>query len=112
MLPKLAGHVRAAEWLMLGEFFSAEDALAGKLINAVVENPIEHALAQCEKLAKQPPEALRNTKALMKAFGQEEIQQCIQDEIQIFGKALQGPEFAEAVSAFFEKREADFSKFK
>ncbi|VUD52068.1 2,3-dehydroadipyl-CoA hydratase [Thalassocella blandensis] len=111
MLPRLAGHAKAAEWLMLGEFFSAQEALEGKLLNAIVEDPIAHAKAQCEKLVKQPPAALRNSKALMKSFGDEEVKQAIRDEIKVFGQALQGPEFAEAVSAFFEKRAADFTRF-
>lgn len=111
MLSRLAGHAKAAEWLMLGEFFSAQDALEGKLINAVVDDPIAHAKLQCEKLVKQPPAALRSTKALMKSFGDDEVKKAISDEIKVFSESLQGPEFAEAVSAFFEKRAADFTKF-
>ena len=111
LLPRLAGHVKAAEWLMLGEFFSAEDALAGKLINAIVDDPITFAKLQCNKLTCQPPEALRTAKALMTSHDRQQILDAINGEMALFTKALQGPEFAEAVAAFFEKRTPDFSRF-
>lgn len=112
VLPRLAGHAKAAEWLMLGEFFNAQDALEGKLLSAVVDDPLAHAQKQCEKLVKQPPEALRSAKALMKSYSMAEVEKSIDDEVRVFTKALQGPEFAEAVTAFFEKRAADFTQFK
>jgi len=112
VLPRLAGHVKAAEWLLLGEFFSASEALAGGILNAIVDDPVAVAEAQARKLAKQPPAALRSAKALMKAPDQALIKEVIHSEYQVFSEGLKGPEFAEAVSAFFEKRDADFSSFK
>lgn len=111
LLPRLVGHVKAAEWLMLGEFFSAEDALEGKLINAIVENPLQMAQEKALALSNQAPSALRATKKLLKQTSEANVQNIIQSEYEAFGFALKGPEFAEAAAAFFEKRAPDFSKF-
>jgi enoyl-CoA hydratase/carnithine racemase len=96
---------------MLGEFFSAEKAREGGLINDVVDEPLAVAMAQAKKLAAQPPAALRLTKAMMRAPQKELLEKVLGDEFANFDKALQGPEFAEALAAFFDKRPADFSSF-
>ena len=112
LLPRIAGRAKASEWLLLGEAFTAEDAYESALINAVVDNPLSFAKTQCAKLEKQPPEALRNAKRLLKAPLNTQIENIMEKEIQAFSAGLAGKEFREAVTAFFEKREADFSAFK
>lgn len=111
LLPRLAGHVKACEWLMLGEFFSAQEALQAGLINQCHDQPLACAKGMAEKLVKQPPAALRATKRLLKLASQTQLEATIQEEIAAFSEALKGAEFAEAVGAFFEKRKPDFSKF-
>lgn len=111
LLPRLAGNVKAAELLMLGEMFSAQDAQQAAIINAVVEQPLALAKAQCTKLTQKAPAALRHTKALLKAPLQQSLEQVMAQELQLFSQGLQGEEFTEAVTAFFEKRAADFSRF-
>lgn len=111
LLPRLVGHVKAAEWLLLGEEFSASQARAAGLLNAVVEDPLAVAREQCVKLGIQPPEAVRTAKALLKKPTQKRVEQVMSDELHHFSQALQGAEFKEAVSAFFEKRQPDFSRF-
>ena len=111
ILPRLVGHVKASEWLLLGEEFNAEEAKKAGLLNAVIEDPLARALEVAEKLSNQPPAAVRKAKALIKTAKRQEVDACISKEFQEFAKALQGPEFAEAVGAFFEKRQPDFSKF-
>lgn len=110
LLPRLVGHVRAAELLMLGEKFYAKAALDFGLINEVHSNPGERAREQCQKLCAQAPEAVRITKQLLKADLNESVFKAMQAEGELFKQRLQSAEFNEAVSAFFEKRPADFSK--
>ncbi len=113
LLPRIAGRVKAAEWLLLGEFFSAEDARSAGLINAIDDDPYALARAQAVKLAQQAPGALREAKALMRDHPPREVLDAVlQKEFEAFSQRLSGPEFAEAVAAFFEKRPADFSSFK
>lgn len=111
LLPRLVGHVKAAEWLLLGEEFSSSQARAAGLLNAVVEDPLAVAREQCAKLGIQPPEAVRTTKALLKKPIRKRVEQVMSDELHHFAQALRGEEFKEAVSAFFDKRQPDFSQF-
>ena len=111
LLPRLTGYAKAAEWLLLGELFSAAEARQVGLINAMVDKPLEVAREQSQKLAKLPPNAVRTTKQLLRQTSEHQIQQAIVDELKQFSQLLQGGEFEEAVTAFFEKRPSDFSRF-
>lgn len=113
LLPQLAGYQRAAEKLLLGEAFDATEALAMGLVSRVlpVETLNAFALGQAKKLAALPPSSLRVTKALMKDANREAILTRIAEESVQFGKMLSAPEAREALTAFAEKRPADFSKF-
>lgn len=112
LLPRLIGHVRAADLLMMGEPFTADKALALGLLNAVLApaDVMTHAMAKAKVLAAKPPAALRQTKALMRGhLG--EIATRIELENKMFSDCLKSAEFQEAATAFFEKRAPDFSKF-
>lgn len=111
LLPRLAGHVKAAEWLMLGEEFSAVEARRAGLINAVVNDLVSQDNAICKRLCALPPQALQRTKKLIKAATRAQVSQSMQAELEVFRAALVSAEFVEAATAFFEKREPDFSSF-
>jgi len=111
LLPRLVGHAKASEWLLLGNAFGAEEALAAGLINRVVENPLEAARETAGQLALMPPAALRRTKALLREPLMEQLRGAMAREATLFTEALGGPEFAEAAAAFFAKRSPDFSRF-
>lgn len=110
LLPQLAGYQRAAEALMLGESFGAEEAYDMGLVNRVL--PIEElaafALAQAGKLAALPPTSIRVTKQLMKAAQQTTVNAQMAEEIRHFAAMLFAPAAKEAVTAFLEKRKPDF----
>ena len=111
LLPALVGYPRAAEKLMLGEPFYAEEAVEMGLVNRLLP-PGEvnaYAQAQAAKLAAKPMASLTATKALMKK-GQVGLQQIMGDELKLFGALLRGPAAKEAISAVMEKRKPDFSK--
>ncbi|MDB5839258.1 MAG: Enoyl-CoA hydratase [Herminiimonas sp.] len=113
LLARIAGHQRAAEKLMLGEPFLAEEAREMGLVNKVVplDQLITFATAQAAKLAALPASSIRATKRLMKADQSEAIEARMADEMKHFGQMLAAPEAKEAFTAFFEKRKPDFSKF-
>lgn len=111
LLPRTAGYAKACEWLLLGQNFSAEQALTGGLLNDVVAEPLTVARKQAAHIALMPPAAIRRTKALLKAPLMPRVQKVMVAEAEAFVDALQGQEFAEAASAFFEKRAPDFSRF-
>lgn len=114
LMPRMMGHVRAAELLMLGEVFSAQKGKEYGLVNEVVapEQLMETATAAARKLAQRPPAALRVTKSLLKRWNRETLDKVIPTELELFAQQLRSPEAKEAMTAFFEKRKPDFSKFK
>ena len=112
IVPRLAGHALASELLLLGETFDVATALrAGIVGREISENVEAHALAQAHKLAALPPGALQATKALLKRSARAEVAETLDHEAKLFIERLASAETAEAVSAFFEKRRPDFSKF-
>ena len=113
-LERMAGHVRAAELLMLGEPFDAHYAKSIGLVNAIVADADLMAVAEAKaaRLAQQPAAAIRATKALMRKWSASRVAEVLKAESEMFGERLSSPEFAEAAKAFFEKRKPDFSRFK
>lgn len=111
LLPKLLGHARAAEVLLLGEPITAQQALSWGLVNAIVapDQVMPRALETAKKLAELAPTAVKLTKALLKGNG--EVRARMKEEGAHFVAQLQSPEVAEAIGAFFEKRKPDFSQF-
>lgn len=114
LLPSWLGRVRAAELLMLGDTFSAEDAYRLGLINRVCDpaGTEATALETCQRLASQPPAAIRATKKLLSGPTYKELSDTMLAEGELFAERLQSPEAAEAFSAFMQKRKPDFSRFK
>ena len=113
LLPKAVGTKRAAELLLFGDMFSADEAYAAGLVNAVVSegNVVDHALERAKELSLKPPASLSLTKALLKAADTEAVARTMQAEGAHFIEALTGPEAQEALAAFIEKRAPDFSQF-
>ena len=113
LFPQLAGYPRAAEKLLLGEAFGAQEALQMGLVSKVLAPEELHVFArgQAAKLVALPAASIRATKALMKRARTGAIQDAIAVENQQFGAMLQGAEAKEAFTAFFEKRKPDFSRF-
>lgn len=113
LLPRLVGYQRAAEKLMLGEAFLADEALQLGLVNRVLPADELEAFvqAQAAKLAALPASSVRATKELMKRGTASEIDQQMAAEGEHFRRMLTAPEAKEAFTAFFEKRRPDFSRF-
>ncbi len=112
LLPRLMGHVRAAELVLLGEGFSADTALQYGLVNALLPNDQVEAKAmeKARQLAALAPQAVRTTKMLLKQWNQPTVKDSIELEAQHFMAMLKGPEAIEAVTAFVQKRKPDFSR--
>lgn len=112
LFPALLGHQRAAAMLLLGDALDAETARDVGLVYQVVDDaellPAAHALAR--RLAALPPEAIRQTKHLMRR-GKPGLTDRIAEELELFRERVRSPEAAEAFAAFMEKRPADFSRF-
>ena len=104
LFPSLVGHQRAAQIFMTGESFGAEAARDMGLVASVNADPLAEAMRIAEKIAAQPPQAIINTKALMKAGKHDAVAAVMQAEFEIFALALQSEEAAEAFMNFMSKR--------
>jgi len=113
VFPQLAGRAKAAEKLLLGDPFSAQDAVDLGIANAVLPaaEVVNHARRIAERFNALPPGAVRETKKLMRRASAELVLQTIGVEGQAFTARLQTPEAKEAFSAFFQKRKPDFAQF-
>ncbi len=112
-VPKLMGHVKAAEKLLLGDPLTGAEAVEWGIANAVLPaaEVLNHARRMAERFNGLAPAAVRASKRLMREPGLAELQRVIQTEAEIFGARLRSPEAMEAFQAFFQKRAPDFSKF-
>jgi len=113
IVPQLMGNVRAAEKLLLGDPFSAAEAVECGIANAVLPagEVVKHARRVAERFNALPPGAVRATKRLLRRHRAETLLETIAAEGEVFGARLQSPEAKEAFSAFFDKRKPDFSRF-
>lgn len=105
LLPQICGYPRAAELLLLGEAFDADKALQFGLINGVTENAklAAQVTEVAEKLAAKPPQALRNSKKLLKAPA-DSTSERIQLELKVFMKALASEEAQRVIAEKAKKR--------
>ena len=110
--PQLMGRQNAAWMLMSSEWFSAEQCLEMGLAWRVCEPDelmgvtMEHA----RLLASRPISSLIETKQLIAAPLREGIMEARERENAAFARLLGGPANQEALAAFKERREPDFTK--
>ena len=112
LLPKLVGHKKAAEWLMLGDAFDANEALSAGIVNKVctIDELEQTTQKTVSKLLSKPKYALGQTKALMKSE-QDEMMAHLHTELKVFGEQLASAPAKEAFDAFLNKRKPDFTQF-
>ena len=103
ILPRLAGRRRAARYLLLGEpFWAGAAAEIGLVSHVVPKGEIAAALAKTvAALLAKPPEALRQTQALLRREDTAELLDRIELENGHFGERLASDEVKQAVAAFF-----------
>lgn len=112
LLPALMGAQRAAELILLGESFGVDKALEYGLVNDIypVAEYQQLAYAKAERLAAQPPDALRTCRQLLRRHSRSALHDAMTAEFEQVARLLGGPEAREAMTAFLEKRKPDFSK--
>jgi enoyl-CoA hydratase/carnithine racemase len=112
LLVESCGYRKAAELLMLGEPFTAQQALEYGIVSRLCapDELMERALAAAHSLASKPRDALRATKRLLRRPA-EPLSQRVLAEGELFSRALESSTAQEAMSAFFEKRAPNFKQF-
>lgn len=112
LLVEACGYRKAAELLMLGEPFTARQALDYGIVSQLCEPQelMDRALAAARALAAKPRDALRATKRLLRR-AREPLGERVLAEGELFSRCLDSPAAREAMNAFFEKRPANFEPF-
>ncbi|WPN22632.1 enoyl-CoA hydratase-related protein [Pseudomonas marginalis] len=107
ILPRLLGHAKAAELLLLGEGFTGEQAAAWGIATEALGSG-EAALAKAREVAERfetlAPGAVQVTKQLMKSVDREQLRQVIEEEGALFTQRLRSPEAIAALSGFISSR--------
>lgn len=109
-LVRAAGPQKAADFLLRARWWNADEALAGGLGVAVVDDAqlFETALATATELSALPPASVRETKRLLRAADRGLVKEARERENAAFADRLASAELKEALSAFFEKRKPNF----
>ena len=109
-LPRIVGISQALEWVYTAEILSAEDALAGGYVKAIVspEQLLDEAYTLARRIAKHSPVAIAMSRQMMyrNAAQPHPIEAHKVDSLAIFYASQKSGK--EGVAAFLEKREAVF----
>ena len=108
LLPQMVGQRRAAELLMLGERFDAKTAQEVGIVNQVVVlDQLETvAWSKAEQLASKPPQALRQTKMLLKRGNVKAVEETIAFELGVFAERMQSDEARQIMQAFLARKKS------
>ena len=106
VFPRLAGRRRAARHLLLGEPFGASEAFDMGLASHIVpQGQLRASLSGLvSALLAKPPEALRQTQALLRRQDTDELLERMNLENGHFAERLQSDEVRTAIAAFFAAR--------
>jgi enoyl-CoA hydratase/carnithine racemase len=104
LFPQLVGYQRAARIFMTGESFDAPMAVEMGLATSIENDPMSEAMKIAQQIADQPPQAIINTKALLKARSHDAVAAVMKAEFEIFAMALQSDEAMEAFMKFMSKK--------
>lgn len=104
LFPRLAGYQRASQIFLTGEPFDSQFAKEIGLIAEVSMTPQLRLMEIAEKIASQPPNAVLQTKALLKSELHDKVAAVMIAEGELFQMALQSDEAREAFMNFLSKK--------
>ena len=107
LFPALVGYQRAAKIFMTGESFSAESAQEMGLVAEISSDSYATAMKIAKQIAAQPPTAIINTKALIKASKHDSVAAVMKAEFELFAMALTSDEAMDAFMNFMAKKAAE-----
>ncbi|WP_454885159.1 crotonase/enoyl-CoA hydratase family protein [Sphingomonas oryzagri] len=111
LLPRIVGFSRACELALTGDMIDAAEALACGLVSRVVadEDLLATAHALAERIAANPPHAVRMTKRLLREGQTASLVNLLELSAAMQALAHATVDHDEAVSAFIERRSPTFS---
>jgi enoyl-CoA hydratase len=91
--PFLTGLLRAKEHLILGTRISAEEAVAAGLATRISPDPVPEALELAHRIAKLPPQSVKETKRLLNAGLRAAMATLLDDAMAAEWQSFDTPEF-------------------
>jgi len=109
-LTRLIGRARAMEMIMTGNTINAEQALSWGLINHIypADQLMDEAIQLGRTIAKKGPLAIKLSKQLIQRGQDLDLDNACMMETQAFGLSFSTADQTEGMTAFIEKRKADF----
>jgi len=106
ILPKLTGHAKAFELVVLGERFNADEAHDIALINKICtpDTVLSVATESAIKISKLPSDAVTCSKNLLKSNNQKNVEKVIEAELVQFEKLLNSEQSQNIIASFFNKK--------
>ena len=105
LAPRMMGHQRAFELLIMGRSMTAEDARKAGFINQIV--PAGHAIVEAQKVAREicalSTEALVSSRKLLKPPTEDLVRRIGQEDY-LFGERMRSPEAMAAFQNFFLRK--------
>lgn len=102
--PRIMGHQKAFQLLVMGEHFSAQDAYIAGLVNRVASSDdVEaHAIETAKNIAAKPPEALKLSRDMLRG-DITDVAERMRHESKVFSERLSSDEARQAFAAFMSK---------
>ena len=110
MLQANIGAQRAAELFYTAQWIDGDKAVSSGIAAAKIsdEDIFTHALGKAEEIAQWPVNALREIKACLRLHHKAPIEAALAQEQEAMARQAGSPENIEAITAFMEKRPANF----
>jgi enoyl-CoA hydratase/carnithine racemase len=108
-LGRLVGPDVAKELAWTGRMVSGEEAVRLGLATRASGSPLDDALALAADIAGRSPHAIRGIKHLVDLSGTVSLAEQYAEERRVIGSLIGTPNQVEAVTAYFEKRDAAFA---
>jgi enoyl-CoA hydratase/carnithine racemase len=114
LLERVVGARRATEILLAADWIDADGAVALGLASAVVpaDELLAATVARARDMARWPVRALQATKRTVLDARRADVLAAIEREMAGMAELALSPENIEAVTAFLEKRDPDFARFR
>jgi enoyl-CoA hydratase/carnithine racemase len=111
LLPKIVGFAKATEMALTGDVISAQEALAFGLVSRVIVDTalLEEANALADRIALNPPHAVRMTKRLLREARLASLATVLEASAAAQALCHLTQDHDEAVTAFMEKRSPKFT---
>jgi enoyl-CoA hydratase/carnithine racemase len=110
-LPRLIGKAKAAEWILTGDVYAAQEALRLGLVNMVVpqDQVLKTAKDLARKIAGKSAIAIGQALAAIEAGAELPLEQGLRKEVEAFSVVASSQDSREGVRAFLEKRQPQFN---